>query len=131
MRRSGRPIEDELPRYRDAPFLVAVTRGPDHVFTFVNSMWERVMDLRSRDVIGRTVRDVFPDASPDTYAARQRAYRGGHATSGSAWHYRWTTRDGIEREADFRYIYQPLRDAAGAIEGLLLIASETPEGDAV
>jgi PAS domain S-box-containing protein len=120
--------EDEQEQYRDAPFLVAVTRGPDHVFTYVNRMWERVMRLSGAEVVGRRVRDVFPNASPSTYAARQQAYREGRPSTGNAWHYRWTTSDGASREADFRYIYQPLRTAAGEIAGLLLIAVEAKDG---
>jgi PAS domain-containing protein len=125
-RPSGRRVAtaDEYDRYRDAPFLVAVTRGPDHVFTYVNRMWERVMRLGSSDVVGKRVRDVFPNASATTYAARQRAFREGRPSTGKAWHYRWTTNDGDEREADFNFIYQPFRDAAGRVDGLLLIATE-------
>src|SRR5919198_1164789 len=87
-------------------------------------MWERVMRLSGAEVVGRRVRDVFPNASPSTYAARQQAYREGRPSTGNAWHYRWTTSDGASREADFRYIYQPLRTAAGEIAGLLLSGVE-------
>src|SRR5437016_2926981 len=73
------------------------------------------------------VREVFPDASPVTYAARQRAFRQGRPTTGNAWHFSWTTAAGTSREADFRYIYQPLRNPTGEVEGLLLIASEKPQ----
>jgi hypothetical protein len=125
--RLATPDERELARYEDAPFLVAVTTGPKHVFRFVNKMWERVMRLRSANVLGRTVREVFPDASPVTYAARQRPFQGGRPTTGNAWHYKWTTAAGTLREADFRYIYQPMRNSAGEVEGLLMIASEKPE----
>jgi PAS domain S-box-containing protein len=116
------PSDRDLARYADAPFLVAVTIGRDHVFAFVNDMWERVMGLRGRDVIGRPVRDVFPDRSATTYAARQRAFREGRPTTGNSWHFRWTQRDGSQREADLRYIYQPLRDPLGQVAGLMLIA---------
>jgi len=111
-------------RYANAPFLVAVTRGRDHRFTDTNRMWEQVMGLRRRDVIGRSVREVFPERSRSTYAARQRAYRTGRPATGKAWHYRWRTAEGTAKEADFRFIYQPLRGTRGKVEGLLLIATE-------
>lgn len=116
--------ETEHEQYADAPFLVAVTRGPDHIFTYVNRMWTRVMGLSGVNIIGRSVREVFPDAPPASYAARQRAYRQGHPSAGNAWHFRWRSSDGTPHEADLRYIYQPLRDATGKIDGLLLIATE-------
>jgi PAS domain-containing protein len=122
--RVATPADRDFRRYQDAPFLIAVTRGPNHVFRFVNKMWERVMQLRGVDVIGKTVREVFPDAPPVSYAARQRAFREGRPTTGDAWHLRWISADGRPREADFRYIYQPLRNAAGQVEGLLLITTE-------
>jgi DNA-binding CsgD family transcriptional regulator len=117
----------EPDRYRNAPFLVAITKGPQHLFTYVNRMWERVMRLRASDVLGKPVLEVFPQAAPTTYAARQRAYREGRPSTGKAWHYRWTTSEGDSRDADFNFIYQPLRDASGVIEGLLLIATEADE----
>lgn len=116
--------DSEREQYADAPFMVAVTRGPQHIFTFVNRMWERVFGLRSADVIGRRIREVFPDAPANTYAARQRAYREARPATGKAWHYKWTSSDGTSHEADFRYIYQPIRTAAGKMEGVLLIATE-------
>lgn len=114
-------------RFARAPFLVAVTRGPEHEFTYVNALWQRVMGLRSRDVVGRTARDVFPHRSRSTYAARNRAYRSGAPATGKAWHYRWSAADGQTREADFRFIYQPLRDRRGKVDGLLLIATEAAD----
>jgi len=120
----GFSVSGPHPRVADAPFLVAVTQGPEHHFTDVNRMWERVMGLRRRDVIGRPVREVFPERTRSTYAARQRAYRTGRPATGKAWHYRWRAADGTAREADFRFIYQPLSGPHGKIAGLLLIATE-------
>ena len=120
-------VKQEYARYADAPFLVAVTLGPDHVFAYVNRLWERVMGLRRSDVLGKTVRDVFPRASASTYAARQRAYREGRPSTGQGWHYTWKQADGTVREADFNFIHQPLHDATGQVRGVLLIASESVE----
>lgn len=117
----------ELARYQDAPFLIAATSGPDHVFRYVNRMWQRVMGLSAGDVLGRTVREVFPDAPPASYSARQRAYSQGRPTTGDDWHFTWTTAGGTSRDATFNYIYQPLRDAAGEVTGLLLIVTEQLE----
>ena len=120
----GFSVSGSHARYARAPFLIAVTRGPEHRFTDVNRMWERVMGLRRRDVVGKSVPEVFPERSRSTYAARQRAYRTGRPATGKAWHYRWRAADGAAREADFRFIYQPLRGVRGRVEGLLLIATE-------
>jgi PAS domain S-box-containing protein len=115
----------EHARYDAAPFLVAVTVGRDHEFVYVNRMWERVMGLRSAEVVGRTVRAVFPNASASTYAARLRAYREGRPSTGAGWHYRWAQADGSVREADFNFIHQPLHDRSGAVVGVMLIATES------
>jgi PAS domain S-box-containing protein len=112
-------------RYANAPFLVAVTHGPEHVFTFVNRMWERVMGHQAGEVIGRRVLDVFPESPSSAYAARQRAFRQGRPTTGKAWRFRWRDSDGTPREAELKYIYQPLRNSAGLSEGVLLIATES------
>jgi PAS domain S-box-containing protein len=111
-------------QYMDAPFLVALTRGPQHIFVFVNRMWERVMGFSASDVVGKRVRELFPNAPRTSYDARQRAYRAGRPTTGTAWHFTWRLGDGTPRETDLRFIYQPVRNAAGRIEGLLLIATE-------
>lgn len=112
-------------QYADAPFLVAVTRGPQHTFVYVNRMWERVLGYSSSDVVGKRVQEVFRNASPTTYVARQRAYRSGRPTTGRAWHFKWKAADGTARETNMSFIYQPLRSRSGRVEGLLLIATET------
>lgn len=112
-------------QYEDAPFLVAVTRGAQHTFVYVNRMWERVMGYSASDVVGKRVQEIFRNASPTTYVARQRAYRSGRPTTGRDWHFKWISADGMARETDLKFIYQPLHSKSGRIEGLLLIATET------
>ncbi|GEM_PF-2173100 len=45
--------------FNSAPAVMAVYRGPSHVVTLVNPMWERFVG--KREVIGRPIRDVFPE----------------------------------------------------------------------
>ncbi len=45
-----------------APAVMAVYSGPEHVITYVNPAWERIVG--KPDALGRAVRDVFPEMIP-------------------------------------------------------------------
>jgi DNA-binding CsgD family transcriptional regulator len=120
-----RSLEEEARAYKDAPFMVAVSEGPDHRYTFVNRIAAEVAGRSADSLVGRTVREIYPDMDPNFAAALDRTYRDGHPwSSGVATPVRWTHEDGSVRESRVNLIFQPLRDATGAVVGLLHIGSE-------
>ena len=121
-------LEAEARAYQNAPFMVAVTEGPEHRYTFVNRVSSEVAGRSPADFIGRTVREVYPDLDPQFQAAMDSCYRSGAPWSvGAPTKVRWSHEDGSVRESVVNVIFQPVRDGTGVVVGLLHIAAEVDE----
>ena len=122
-----RSLEEEARAYESAPFMVAVSQGPDHRYTFVNRIAAEVAGRAADSLVGRTVREIYPDLDVAFGAALDEAYATGRPwSSGVPAPVRWTHADGSVREGRVNLIFQPLRDATGAVVGLLHIGAEEP-----
>jgi DNA-binding CsgD family transcriptional regulator len=120
-----RSLEDEARAYENAPFMVAVSQGPEHRYTFVNRVAAEVAGRAVESLVGRAVREIYPDLDPSFGAALDEAYRTGRPwSSGVPASVRWTHDDGSERDGRVNLIFQPLRDGTGAVVGLLHIGAE-------
>lgn len=126
--RTPRSLDEEARAYENAPFMVAVSQGPDHRYTFVNRIAAEVAGRPAESLVGRTVREVYPDLDPGFGAALDEAYRLGRPwSSGVAVPVRWTHEDGSARESRVTLIFQPVRDGTGSVVGLLHIGAEEAE----
>ncbi len=112
--------------FQQAPGFMAMLRGPTHVFELTNAAYDLLV---GRDVLGRPVREALPDiegqglfekldevyATGMAYVARRRpvALAPGASTATS------------HRFLDF--IYQPVRDASGALTGIFVQGSDVTE----
>lgn len=126
----GRPdsLEEEARAYENAPFMVAVSEGPEHRYTFVNRVAAEVAGRPVASLVGRTVREVYRDLDPSFGAALDAAYRTGRPwSSGVAVPVVWTHEDGSVRESRVSLIFQPVRDGSGVVVGLLHIGAEETE----
>ena len=120
-----RSLEEEAAAYATAPFMVAVSQGPEHRYTFVNRIAAEVAGRSAESLVGRTVREIYPDLSPEFGAALDDAYRSGRPWStGVPVAVQWTHADGSIRESRVNLIFQPVRDSTGAVVGLLHIGAE-------
>ena len=67
---------------RAVPAVMAVYSGPEHVLTYVNPTWERV--IGKQGALGRTVREVFPEmVSSGIFTQLDRVYETGDAWVGT------------------------------------------------
>lgn len=123
-----RSLEEEARAYENAPFMVAVTEGPAHRYTFVNRIAAEVAGRSAATLVGRTVREVYPDLDPAFGAALDEAYRRGRPwSSGVPVPVEWTHDDGSVRQSRVSLIFQPVRDSGGTVVGLLHIGAEDTE----
>jgi PAS domain S-box-containing protein len=98
------------------PGFVAVLREPSHVFEYVNDAYVTVAG--ERDYIGRNVREVFPElAGQGFYELLDRVYATGEPYVARALPIRLVGED-HDRHLDF--IYQPIRNEAGAVIGIFV-----------
>jgi PAS domain S-box-containing protein len=114
--------------FEQAPMPVAVLTGPEHVYTLVSPRYAQSPGS-GRQLIGRAMRDVFPEVVRQGFPARvDEVYRTGIPYTALE------QRVLIDRDGDgqpeeyfFNIGYQPLRDAAGAVYAVASVAYEVTD----
>jgi len=121
----------ELARWRElfhqAPAPIALLRGPAHLFEFVNDAYRRLVG--GRDVVGKAVLEALPEVANQGFSELlDRVYRNGEPYVGAGVAVKLQAANGAkaeERILDF--IYQPMRDAGGAVDGIFVLAIDVTE----
>ncbi|NEX61918.1 hybrid sensor histidine kinase/response regulator [Noviherbaspirillum galbum] len=107
-----------LDLFEQAPGLVAVLRGPDHVFEFMNEAYRDF--IGGQDFIGMPVKEALPDLAAQGFGElADRVFRTGEPFIGTevpAQVRRWP--GGTLEDRYFDFIYQPIRDESGKVTGL-------------
>jgi signal transduction histidine kinase/ActR/RegA family two-component response regulator len=112
--------------FQQAPSFMAVLRGPDHVFELVNTALIELMG--TRDYIGKPVRDVLPELIDQGYVAMlDRAYQTGEPMVAYGKEIRFQPAPGMLSDRVVNFIYQPISDAAGKVEGIFVEGSDVTE----
>ena len=115
-------VAETVEAYANAPFMVSVTRGPDHVYTFVNSVSARVAGRD--DLVGKAVTEAYPELDATFREALDRVYATGQPWSVAGAPGRFTHPDGTFRDTRLNLMFQPIRGREGAVEGILHIGTE-------
>ncbi|AOR36697.1 guanylate cyclase [Streptomyces fodineus] len=119
-----RRIEEYADLFGQAPVIFAALCGPRHLLEAANSAFFETLGC-DRERLGQPVGEVIPELAPQGVLDRLDAvYRTGVA---------YRARDGRlllgspgrQREGFFDFTYEPRRDAAGRIDGVVVIAVET------
>ncbi|MDF1504744.1 ATP-binding protein [Roseisolibacter sp. H3M3-2] len=111
--------------FEQAPVAISATRGPDHVFELANASYRRL--LRGGEPIGRPAREVLAELGPAVADRLDHVYAAGETFVAVELPVRFD-RDGAgPRDAYFNLIYEPLRDAGGAVTGILTVAHEVTD----
>ena len=120
--------DDEITRlvslFEEAPGIIAVLRGPDHVFELTNRSYLALVG--HRDLIGKPVRAALPEVQGQGYfELLDQVYRSGQPYVGHAVPLRVQREPGgplEERYLDF--VYQPIHDHHGKVTGIFLEGSD-------
>ena len=126
-----RRLKDQAERqkllFQKAPGFIAVLTGPDHVFEFVNDAYVRLAG--TRDYVGLSVREVFPEIeSQGLYELLNGVYTTGERFV--AERLALTLRDAPDqpsRDVVLDFIYEPIRDEAGAVTGIFVEGHDVTE----
>jgi len=113
--------------FEQAPGLMAMLRGPEHIFEMANPAYLRVVG--ERDVIGKPVREALPEVERQGFIdILDRVYRSGTAFVGSS------IRIGLQRiqgEAEeerlLDFVFQPVTDADGNVGGIFVEGYDVTE----
>jgi PAS domain S-box-containing protein len=111
---------------QDAPALIALLRGPEHVVVLSNTLSAEF--LAAQEVLGRPLRQVMPEiAAQGLGATLDQVYATGKPFSAREARVRRHLPDGSTREVFLNFVFQPTRDARGRVEGVAAFAFDVTE----
>ena len=110
--------------FEQAPGIIAVLRGPEHVFELANNSY--LQHVGHRQVIGKTIREALPELQGQGfYELLDQVYRTGEPFVGHAQLVRLQREEGGALKEHFiDFIYQPIRDPAGQVSGIFVEGSD-------
>ena len=108
--------------FAQAPVVIAVVRGPDHVFETVNP---KFLELAGdSDVLGKPAREALADlVDEQLFDLLDTVYSTGRPFVGTGLPARRTDSDS---QPYFNFVYQPLTEESG-VYGILIVATEVTE----
>jgi signal transduction histidine kinase/CheY-like chemotaxis protein len=113
--------------FRQAPAAIALLQGPGHVFELANPLYQELVG--NRDLLHKPIRQALPELEGSgVYELLDGVYRTGKPHEGHAM--RADLIRGQQRalhECYFDFVYQPMLDAAGAVEGIAVVVFEVTE----
>ncbi len=120
-------LAEILHTFDQAPVIIYVLRGRDHVFTFANDEMCTVVERPIDDILGRPFLDVFPELRAQGFAEVLEAVM----TTGEPALFNNRPvkfmRDGREDTGYFNFSYQAYRDGDDRIAGVTCVGTEVTE----
>jgi PAS domain S-box-containing protein len=105
--------------FEQAPGFMAVLREPEHVFTIANKAYRELVGRG--DLIGKTIRAALPEVeSQGFYEILDEVYQSGNPYSANAARIVLRRQNDAEEERFLDFVYQPIRDASGAVSGIFV-----------
>ena len=113
--------------FAQAPGIMAVLRGPDHVFELTNGSYMQL--IGHRRVLGKAVREALPEVVGQGFLELlDQVYDSGEPFVGTALPVRLQREpEGALEERYVDFVYQPIRDAAGAVTGIFVEGSDVTD----
>jgi signal transduction histidine kinase/DNA-binding response OmpR family regulator len=123
--------------FRHAPAAIALLHGPEHVFELANPLYLELVG--NRDLLHKPIRQALPElAGSGVYELLDEVYRTGKPHEGHALRADVMRAD-LKRadlmsdqppalhECYFDFVYQPMPDASGAVEGVAVVVFDVTE----
>ncbi|MEO6222218.1 MAG: ATP-binding protein, partial [Vicinamibacterales bacterium] len=111
--------------FMQAPMLICVLRGPDHVIELANPPICEAWGHSRDSLINRSLFDAMPELRGQGFQALlDQVYQSGVAQIGTETPTRFVRDRGVVETVYFNFIYSPFRNIEGAIEGIFVIASD-------
>jgi signal transduction histidine kinase/CheY-like chemotaxis protein len=110
--------------FEQAPGIMAVLRGPEHVFELTNQSYLQL--IGHRQIVGKAARKALPEVvGQGFFELLDRVYATGEPFVGHALPVRLQREpNGPLEERYIDFVYQPIRDAGGAVSGIFVEGSD-------
>jgi signal transduction histidine kinase len=111
-----------------APAGIAILRGPDLVFEVANAAYRALVS--GRPLVGRPLQEALPELAVEggeVIRLLQRVRRTATPYQGHALRVTLADAQGRPEDRWFDFVYQPMLDAAGAVDGIAVVAFDVTE----
>jgi PAS domain S-box-containing protein len=114
--------------FKAATAATAILHGPGLLFEFANDAYCRLFFDDSREHLGLSVRDVFPELEGSgIFEQLEEAYRTGKRIEQAEVPLRFRTADGTLKPGYYTYTFTPHFDESGQVQGLILMGIDVTE----
>ena len=112
-----------------APAAIAIVHGPEHVYSFSNSRYEQLFNRSRKELLGRRIRDVFPEiAGQGVYEIFRQVFESGEAFTAHEYHVNFKRTSQVDFEDGyFNFIAHPIKDHSGSVTDIMIHAFEITE----
>lgn len=106
--------------FMQAPAIIAVVQGPEHVFQLANSTYLQLVGKKAEDLIGKTVREALPGLVEQGYLQLlDEVYKSAQPFVGNEMVSKLDRNsDGTLEDVYLNFIYQPIKDSEGRVQGI-------------
>lgn len=112
--------------FAQAPGFMAVLRGEAHVFDLANAAYIELVG--GRDVLGRPIRQALPElAEQGFFELLDQVLQTGVPFVGRGLPVELRDADGTMRSLNVDFIYQPIRDANGRVDGIFVQGADVTD----
>ena len=123
--RAAQQIEDDRRRWRElllqTPAAIAVLRGPEYIFEWVNHDYARLVGRSAEALVGKTIREALPEVEEQQYIGLlDGVYRTGEPFVGHESLVRLDRGDGTLKDFYVNFVYAATRDVNGEIDGVFV-----------
>jgi PAS domain S-box-containing protein len=120
--------EDIYSVFLQAPAMIAITRGPDLTFELANPLYLKVVG-KTIDIIGKPLLEVFPEIKGQPiHDIITKVYNTGERYIGNEVLVPLDiNNDGITEDIYFNFVYEPIKNNEGKVDGILNHAIEVTD----
>ena len=105
--------------FMQAPAVICVLRGPQHVYELANEMYLQLVG--NRDVLGKPIREALPELEGQGfYELLDNVYLTGEPFIGNELPVKVVTGNGGLEEIYMNVVYQPARNSEGEVDGIMV-----------
>lgn len=116
--------------FKQAPAGIAILGGPDHRWSFANSAYCELLGRTREELLGQPIRETLPElAGQGFFELLDQVYASGvpYIGKNSRVFLNRVPGGGTPQEAYFDFVYQPVRNIEGQIEGIMALAVDVTE----
>ena len=114
--------------FMQAPTLIAVLRGPDHIVELANPPVCKVWGRTEAELLNQPLLDVMPELRDQVFPSLlSEVYKSGRPYVGNEIPASLARNEGPLETVYFDFVYSPFRNIEGDIEGVFVIASDVTD----